>query len=129
MTWRLHAPAAHWYKSPCRLTRTNMRPAPQAGHFTSGASLGGHPNPANDNPLNQDVNSDVRAITLRRCEQRLERANETTSHRAGAAGMVAAAHSEDHGRPPGNGGHLAERGWGRPTSARFVGTWVGKPSQ
>src|ERR1019366_1195014 len=85
--------------------------------------------PANDKPLNQDVNSDVRASTLRRCEQRLERANETTSDRAGAAGIVTAAHSEDHGRPPGNGGHLSERGWGRPTCATVVGTWVGKPSQ
>src|SRR6266480_2378882 len=81
--------------------------------------------PAMDKPLNQDVNSGVRAITLRRCEQRLERANETTSHRAGAAGMVAASHSEDHGRPPGNGGRLLERGWGRGTGARLMGTRLG----
>jgi len=85
--------------------------------------------PANDKPLSQDVNSDVRAITLRRCEQRLERANETTNHRAGATGMVAAPHSESHGRSPGNGGRLFERSWGWRTVARLMGPWVGDPRQ
>src|ERR1035437_9467061 len=42
--------------------------------------------------------------------------------------MVAEAHSEDHGRPPGNGGSLSERGWGCPTAVGLMGTWVGKPA-
>src|SRR4030095_6780329 len=37
MTWRLQA---HWYRSANFLTRTNVRPPPQEGHFTSGASRG-----------------------------------------------------------------------------------------
>ena len=43
--------------------------------------------------------------------------------------MVAAAHSESHQGPPGNGGRLFERSWGRRTASRPMGTWVDKPSQ
>src|SRR5450432_2275240 len=59
----------------------------------------------------------------------LNEQNETTSHRTGAAGMVAAVHSESHQGPPGNGGHIFERSWGRRTAAKPMGTWVDKPSQ
>jgi hypothetical protein len=39
MTAHLHGPPeAQEYTSPYPLTRTNVRPAPQAGHFTPGAS-------------------------------------------------------------------------------------------
>src|ERR1022692_2223896 len=35
MTWHLHRPDPHWYRSPNFLTRMNARPEPQAGHFPS----------------------------------------------------------------------------------------------
>jgi hypothetical protein len=40
--------------------------------------------------------------------------------------MVATSHSEGHRYPPGNSGRLYQRGWGRSTVARFMGTWRGR---
>jgi len=39
--------------------------------------------------------------------------------------MVATAHSEDHGRPPGNGGSLSKGSWRHREAARFLGASVG----
>jgi hypothetical protein len=43
--------------------------------------------------------------------------------------MVAAAHSESDGRPPGNGGRLFEGGWGWRTVARLMGHGPATPSK
>jgi hypothetical protein len=70
--------------------------------FPRGSPKTGHRGSLQNRPtiaITRDIDFDLRATTLSRCEQCLERGKQTTSNRIRAAGMVAAEDPEGHRRP------------------------------